>query len=60
MGFGLNVPATITLEGVKPKPNMTIDDHINYLKKQIGMEFITYDPITCVWVFKVKHFSIWG
>lgn len=60
MGFGLNVPATITLEGIKPRENLSIDDHINYLKKQIGMEFVTYDPITYVWVFKVKHFSIWG
>lgn len=30
------------------------------MRQQIGMEFVTYDPITYVWVFKVKHFSIWG
>lgn len=60
MGFGLNVPATITLEGVKPKPGVSAADHIKYLKAQIGMEFVTYDPITHVWVFKVKHFSVWG
>ncbi|KAL6451843.1 hypothetical protein SBY92_003151 [Candida maltosa Xu316] len=60
IGFGLNVPATITLEDIKPKENVSIDEHINFLKKQIGMEFITYDPITHVWVFKVKHFSVWG
>ncbi|CCG21757.1 Nup145 protein [Candida orthopsilosis Co 90-125] len=60
LGSNLNVPATITLEGIKPKPSVSMQDHINYLKRQIGMEFVTYDPITYVWVFKVKHFSIWG
>ncbi|KAI5958552.1 NUP145 [Candida theae] len=60
LGNELNVPATITLEGIKPKPNVSMKDHINYLKSQIGMEFVTYDPITYVWVFKVKHFSVWG
>ena len=60
IGFGLNVPATITLEGIEPKANLSVADHINFLRQQIGMEFVTYDPITYVWVFKVKHFSIWG
>ncbi|CAI5759251.1 unnamed protein product [Candida verbasci] len=60
IGNDLNVPATITLENVKPKQNLSIDDHIKFLKKQVGMEFITYDPITHIWVFKVKHFSVWG
>lgn len=60
LGTELNVPATITLEGVKPKPNLSMENHIDFLKRQIGMEFVTYDPITYAWVFKVKHFSIWG
>lgn len=60
IGFELNVPATISLEGVKPKEGVSSSLFINYLKKQIGMEFVTYDPVTCVWTFKVKHFSVWG
>lgn len=60
LGSGLNVPATITLEGIKPKPSLSMEEHINFLKRQIGMEFVTYDPITHIWVFKVKHFSVWG
>ena len=60
IGFGLNVPATITLEGIEPRANLSVTEHINFLRQQIGMEFVTYDPITYVWVFKVKHFSIWG
>ncbi|KAI5964981.1 NUP145 [Candida margitis] len=60
LGTELNVPATITLEGVRPKPTVSMENHINFLKRQIGMEFVTYDPITYIWVFKVKHFSVWG
>lgn len=60
IGFGLNVPATITLERMIPKENMSTNDYINLLKRQKGMEFVNYDPITYVWTFRVKHFSIWG
>ncbi|KAK6459317.1 nucleoporin NUP145 precursor [Scheffersomyces xylosifermentans] len=60
MGVGLNVPATVTLEGAKPKEGISIGDYIGQLKSQKGMEFVTYDPITYVWVCKVKHFSVWG
>ncbi|KAI5954905.1 NUP145 [Candida jiufengensis] len=60
LGFELNVPATITLENIKPAEGKSIDDHINYLKRQIGMEFVKFDPLTSDWTFKVKHFSVWG
>lgn len=60
IGFGLNIPATITLENISPKPNQTPSALISYLRQLQGMEFITYDPITSMWTFKVKHFSIWG
>lgn len=60
IGFGLNVPATITLERMKPKDGVTISAYIQLLKRQVGMEFINYDPITYTWTFKVKHFSVWG
>ncbi|KAI5965973.1 NUP145 [Candida pseudojiufengensis] len=60
IGFELNVPATITLENVRPKEGMSIDDHINVLKNQTGMEYVKFDPLTSAWTFKVKHFSVWG
>lgn len=54
----LNVPATITLKS-EPK-NRSLDDHIKRLKRVVGAEFVTYDPIEYNWTFKVKHFSVWG
>lgn len=60
IGFGMNVPATITLEGIVPPSGKSTNDYINHLKAKEDMEFVTYDPITYVWTFKVKHFSIWG
>lgn len=60
IGMGLNVPATVTLEGAKPREGVPVGDYIKQLKLQKGMEFVTYDPITFVWVSKVKHFSVWG
>lgn len=59
-GHGLNVPATITLEHIKPKKGDDITTFMKMLRNKLGMEFITYDPITYVWTFKVQHFSIWG
>lgn len=60
VGQGINVPAIITLENVEKKDDMPLSEFIKYLKRQPGMEFVTYDPITCAWTFKVQHFSIWG
>lgn len=54
----LNVPAIITLKS-EPKKR-SLEDHIKRLKSVVGAEFITYDPISFLWTFKVKHFSVWG
>ncbi|CAH6719466.1 nucleoporin Nup145p [[Candida] jaroonii] len=59
-GCGLNVPATITLEKVEPKQGNDLSSFIKMLQSREGMEFVTYDPITFSWTFKVQHFSIWG
>lgn len=59
IGTELNVPATITLRAI-PKSTVSQYDHIKRLQKLTGMEFVTYDPLTCNWTFKVKHFSVWG
>lgn len=60
LGFGLNVPATITLEQIKPSVDSNVQGLIRKLKSQTGQEFLTYDPIKYTWVFRVKHFSVWG
>lgn len=59
ISFGLNVPATITLVAPCPKSRQ-LNAHIKKLQNITGCEFLTYDPITFQWVFKVKHFSVWG
>lgn len=59
IGFGLNVPATVTLIA-PPAKNVSIEEHLKKIQNITGMEFVTYDPITYQWVSKVKHFSIWG
>ncbi|WLF80662.1 hypothetical protein PVL30_004448 [Lodderomyces elongisporus] len=59
LGTELNVPATITLEGIVSKKK-TVNEQIEFLKKQEGMEYISYNPSSSTWVFRVKHFSIWG
>lgn len=59
IGFELNVPATITIKA-PPKKSHTKAEHIKRLQKFTGMEFVTFDPITNNWTFKVKHFSVWG
>lgn len=59
IGFELNVPATITIK-VPPKKNVSEQAHIKRLQNLIGMEFVTYNPLTHYWTFKVKHFSVWG
>lgn len=72
VGYGLNVPATITLERVYAIDRKTkepiIDNSkltevqlfVRKLKKLRDMEFISYNPFGGIWIFKVKHFSIWG
>lgn len=59
IGFELNVPATITIKA-PPKKYISKREHIRRLQNLTGMEFITFDPLTDNWTFKVKHFSVWG
>ncbi|EDO17726.1 hypothetical protein Kpol_1033p31 [Vanderwaltozyma polyspora DSM 70294] len=72
IGYGINVPATITIEDVYPTDRNTglpikdvsrIDElqlFVDRLRNQRDMEFISYNPHSGSWTFKVKHFSIWG
>lgn len=61
VGFGINVPATITLENIYPhkSENNSLPVLLSKLRNQPN-EFITYNPVTNIWVFRVQHFSIWG
>ncbi|KAL3234404.1 Uncharacterized protein RNJ44_03166 [Nakaseomyces bracarensis] len=71
-GYGLNVPAIITLEHVYPvdkKTKKPITDSSRLVEFQLfskklralrDMEFISYNPFNGIWTFKVQHFSIWG
>ncbi|KAK9478525.1 nuclear protein 96-domain-containing protein [Lipomyces japonicus] len=70
-GKGLNVPATITLEKCYPFDKETrrsivdpdhpsVPRHIERLQRMKDTEFVTYIVDSGTWVFKVKHFSIWG
>ncbi|SCU99180.1 LANO_0F01046g1_1 [Lachancea nothofagi CBS 11611] len=70
-GYGLNVPATITLEkiyAIDQRSRAPIEDHsaeevqllIKKLRRLKGMTFISYNPFEGLWTFKVQHFSVWG
>lgn len=72
-GTGLNVPAIITLERCFPvskRGKQASEDpvtkdletrlFVRKLKDLKDMEYVTYDPFSGAWTFKVKHFSIWG
>ena len=65
-GEGLNLPAEITLEGCFPLNSVdklpildpksdVVKRHIENLKKLPEMEFISYDPETGDWKFRVKE-----
>ena len=72
VGYGINVPATISIEGVYSIDKKTKKPHVNVqksseiqllirrLRNMKDMEFISYNPFVGVWTFKVNHFSIWG
>ncbi|KAI5206092.1 hypothetical protein E4T39_02718 [Aureobasidium subglaciale] len=71
MGQGLNVPSTITLENSWPRAQggrlpvherkgNRFDKHIERLRRVADTEFISYDPETGVWVFRVLHFTTYG
>ncbi|CAD0089018.1 unnamed protein product [Aureobasidium mustum] len=71
MGQGLNVPSTITLENSWPRAQagrlpvherkgQRYEKHIERLQRVQDTEFISYDPATGFWVFRVPHFTTYG
>jgi len=70
-GKGLNVPSTITLENSWPRSHggrlpvhehkgLRYEKHIERLKRVVNTEFISYNPETGEWVFRVQHFTTYG
>ena len=61
IGEGLNVRAIITLFNVEyDKKKYTLNEFIDLLKSFPDNEFISYDPFSKIWIFKVRHFSKYG
>ncbi|KAH0311177.1 hypothetical protein KCU71_g7785, partial [Aureobasidium melanogenum] len=71
MGQGLNVPSTITLENSWPRAQagrlpvherkgQRYEKHIERLRRVQDTEFISYDPESGIWVFRVPHFTTYG
>lgn len=71
MGKGLNVPSTITLENSWPRAHggrlpvherkgNRFDKHVERLRRVEDTEFISYDPETGIWIFRVQHFTTYG
>jgi nuclear pore complex protein Nup98-Nup96 len=62
-GSGLNVPAEVTLECLRPPSDREIDEFTDNLRSKPDTEFVSYNSETGVWVFRVEHFStvaVWG
>ncbi|GAB7353807.1 hypothetical protein MBLNU459_g4186t1 [Dothideomycetes sp. NU459] len=71
MGKGLNVPSLITLENSWPRSHggrlpvherkgPRFDKHLERLQRVTNTEFVSYDPETGVWKFRVEHFTTYG
>lgn len=61
IGEGLNVRAIITLFNIEyNKEKYNLNEFTNVLKSYPENEFISYDPFSKIWIFKVRHFSKYG
>ncbi|KAI0836326.1 nuclear protein 96-domain-containing protein [Hypoxylon sp. FL0890] len=65
VGKGLNVPALINLENSWPRSSkkgkpISINKHIERLKRVEDTKFENYNPETGEWTFSVEHFTTYG
>ncbi|KAI1141827.1 nuclear protein 96-domain-containing protein [Hypoxylon sp. FL0543] len=65
VGKGLNVPALINLENSWPRSSkkgkpISINKHIERLKRVEDTKFENYNPDTGEWTFSVEHFTTYG
>ena len=56
-GAELNVPAEVSLEGIRPPPGVDAETFTAELRAKPDTEFVSWDAETGVWVFTVKSFS---
>jgi nuclear pore complex protein Nup98-Nup96 len=56
-GTGLNVPAEVKMEAVRPPPDLEVDEFEANLKSTANTNFVSYDANTNVWIYTVDHFS---
>ena len=57
VGSGLNVPAVVTMENLRPSPDVGVETFTEELRSKPNTEFVSYNPESGVWVFNVQHFS---
>ena len=61
MGKGLNVPSTITLANSWPRKKTVtrenVAKHVANLKKVANTQFVSYEPESGLWKFKVDHYT---
>ena len=55
-GTGLNVPAEVTMENLRPSV-AEVEKFTEELRSKPNTEFVSYNPESGVWVFNVQHFS---
>lgn len=68
VGKGMNVQSLITLENSWPRAQAGKNDkggsrfqrHMERLKKVEGTDFVSYDPHTGKWQFRVYHYTTYG
>jgi Nucleoporin autopeptidase len=59
-GSGLNVPAIVSLEKMHPSPDVELHEYTEQLRSRPDNQFLSYNPDSGVWIFKVDHFSVYG
>jgi hypothetical protein len=57
VGTGLNVPAEVSLENVRPAHDIDVEEFTEQLKEKPNTTFVSYSAETGLYVFTVENFS---
>jgi nuclear pore complex protein Nup98-Nup96 len=60
VGTGLNVPAEVSLENVRPAHDIDVEEFTKQLKEKSNTAFVSYSVDTGLYVFIVENFSRQG